>query len=95
MNRFKVESERLDCDQTVVFPDLDQRIAQWPAKRSSRNLKYVAWLSNDAGRVTQSGCSKKVTMNIARLPEDGILEVMMFKIGNRVRHIGLARQEGV
>jgi hypothetical protein len=70
-----------------------QRVAKWPAKRLSADLEDVARLRLNARGEAQGGRAEKVTVHVARAAEARVFEVVVFQVGERVGHVGLAGQE--
>src|SRR5690606_14828105 len=84
-------SERLHNN---VFGDrlrqpVDQRIAEW----LGGNLEPVASFRLNTFREGQGRRAEEVNMNVARTAEQLIFEMVMFQIGDGVRHVRFARQE--
>ena len=70
----------------MIIWSLFQRIPQWTAKTWSRNFEAVAGLGYDARIAAESGCTKKVAVDIAGLSEQLIFEMVMLQIADRIRH---------
>jgi len=72
-----------------------ERIAQGRAEGGSADLKDVAILGLDAVGDRQRRGAEIVDVEITRTAEAIVLEVMIFEVGQRVAHVGLAGQEGL
>jgi hypothetical protein len=61
----------------MIIGSLFQRIPQWTAKTWGGNFEAVAGLGNDTRVAAESGGTKKVAVNVARLSEQFVFEMVM------------------
>src|SRR5437868_4247610 len=81
----KAALQRLDVDARVL-PDLEG-IAQRQAEIGAVDLEHIALFGPDAVGEGQGRGAEHMDMDIARLAEELIFEVMMLEIGEAVRHV--------
>src|SRR5271169_4712151 len=67
--------------------------AKRQAERLRLDLEYVAFPRLDAVAERQGRGPEEMDMNVARPPEQGILEMMRLEIGDRMGHVLFAGQE--
>ena len=73
---------------------LFQRISQWTAKTWGGNFETVTRLGNDTRITAQSGCTKKVAVDITGFSEQFVFKMMVLQMADRIRHMLFTRQEG-
>src|SRR4051812_21995059 len=72
---------------------LRQAVTQWESERRRFDLEHIAWLSRHAIGERKRRRAEEMHMHVAGPAEQRILEVVMFEVPDRVRHVGLAREE--
>ena len=70
-----------------------QRIAHRQGEGRGGDFEHIAFLRCDAIAERQRRRAEEMDMDVAGTAEQVIFEMMMFQIGEAVRHIAFARQE--
>ena len=77
----------------VASVDRRQDVAQRPAESLGLDLEPVARLRHHAIGHAQRGRAEKVHVYVTRTPEGRVFEVVALEVGQRVRHVPLAREK--
>ena len=70
-----------------------KRIAQRNTEIGNLYFEHISFFGLDAIGKGKCRRSEHVDMNVTRLPKKIVFEVMVFEIGEGVRHVVFARQE--
>src|SRR5581483_1957129 len=85
-------SKALDLEEAHAFLRGAEWIAQGAAEHRRLDFEHIADVRLDVlGEASRRG-TEEMHVHVARAAEVGVLEMVMLKIGDRVRHVVVARE---